>query len=86
MACIFALQKGLFADGRLVPRGVGNSTFREFGMTIGLPEKTVVRELDRFTADYPEVESMVKESFLSEKSKDEYYSHYHTRLVSFLRD
>lgn len=82
---IFALQKGLFADGRSFTLGIGNKDFREFGLALGLPEKTVVGELNRFTADYPEIESIIQESFLSEGAKKHYYSHYHTRLVSFLR-
>lgn len=82
---IFALQKGLFSDGRSFPLGLGNKDFFAFGVALGLPEKTVRRELDRFTADYPDIASMVNASFLSEESKQDYYSHYHTRLVSFLR-
>jgi len=82
---IFALQKGLFADGRSFPLGVGNKTFRDFGMALGIPEKTVIRELERYTADYPEIEEMVASSALSESLKQTYYDHYHVRLVSFLR-
>lgn len=82
---IFALQKGLFADGRSFPLGVGNKTFRDFGMALGIPEKTVIRELERFTADYPEIEEMVASSSLSESLKQTYYDHYHVRLFSFLR-
>lgn len=82
---IFALQKGLFADGRTFPLGIGNKDFHAFGIALGIPEKIVTKELERFTADYPEIESMVNASFLSEESKQNFYSHYHTRLVSFLR-
>lgn len=82
---IFALQKGLFADGRSFPLGIGNKDFRDFGLALGLPEKTVRAELDRFTADYPAIGTMVGGSFLSDGSKQAYYNHYHTRLVSFLR-
>lgn len=82
---IFALQKGLFSDGRSFPLGVGNKNFMDFGIALGIQEKTVRHELGRFTSDYPEIETMVRGSFLSEKSKSEYYSQYHTRLVSFLR-
>ena len=82
---IFALQKGLFADGRTYPLGIGNKDFREFGLCLGLPEKVVARELARFCADYPSIEKMVRESSLSDKVKRDYYEHYHTRLVSFLR-
>lgn len=82
---IFALQKGLFADGRQFPLGIGNKDFHSFGILLGIPEKTVTRELERFTADYPEIARMVNASFLSEESKQNYYSNYRTRLVSFLR-
>lgn len=82
---IFALQKGLFADGRTFPLGIGNKDFREFGLALGLPDAVVRKELSRFTADYPEIERVVQESFLSDRAKSDYYEHYHTRLVSFLR-
>ena len=82
---IFALQKGLFADGRTFPLGIGNKDCHEFGITLGIHEKTVTRELERISADYPEIAHMVNASFLSEESKKNFFSHYHTRLVSFLR-
>lgn len=82
---IFALQKGLFSDGRSFPLGIGNKDFRAFGIALGIPEKTVAKELERFTADYPDIARMVNASFLSEESRQNFYSHYHTRLVSFLR-
>ena len=82
---IFALQKGLFTDGRSFPLGIGNKDFRAFGIALGIPEKTVAKELERFTADYPDIARMVNASFLSEESRQNFYSHYHPRLVSFLR-
>ena len=82
---VFALQKGLFADGRSFPMGISGKTFVDFGLALGIPEKTVQRELSRFTADYPAIQTMVENSFLSEPSKHLYYSTYHTRLISFLR-
>jgi len=82
---IFALQKGLFADSRTFPLGIGRKDFADFGLCLGIPEKVVCRELDRFSADYAEVEEMVRCSFLSDEAKALYYEHYHTRLVSFLR-
>lgn len=82
---IFALQKGLFSDGLPFPLGVGHKTFEEFGLALGLPPAIVRKELDRFCADYPEVEAMVSASALSNAVKPLYYEHYHTRLVSFLR-
>lgn len=71
-------------DGQF-PLGIGNKDFHSFGILLGIPEKTVTRELERFTADYPEIARMVNASFLSEESKQNYYSNYRTRLVSFLR-
>ena len=82
---IFGLQKGLFADGRVFSLGIGYKDFKEFGLSLGLSEKVVLRELDRFSADYLMVEQMVQESFLSEASKARYYEHYYIRLNSFLR-
>ena len=82
---IFALRKGLFADGRTFPSGIGNKDFHEFGLRLGLPEKVVAKELDRFCDDYPAIESMVQASTLSGKVKRDYYEHYHIRLVAFLR-
>ena len=82
---IFALQKGLFSDGRSFPLGLDNKVFQDFGLALGIPERIVKRELDRFCADYPEVETLVRESYLSDAMKRTYYDHYHTRLVSFLR-
>jgi len=82
---IFALQKGLFSDGRSFPLGIGHKEFLDFGLSLGIPDILVRRELDRFCADYPEIEKMVLGSELSEGTKTLYYEHYHTRLVSFLR-
>lgn len=82
---IFSMQKGLFADARQFPLGIGNKEFREFGISLGLPEKVVRKELDRFCADYPEIETLVTDSFLSKTSKADYYLHYQMRLKSFLR-
>lgn len=82
---IFALKKGLFSDGRTFPLGIGKQDFYEFGITLGIAEKTVNKELDRYMADYPAIESMVQSSFLSDTAKESYYQHYRTRLISFLR-
>lgn len=83
---IFALRKGLFTDGRSFPRGIGNNDFREFGLAIGLLSRVVDGELERFCSDYPEIQTMVNSSSLSEESKGLYYGQYLTRLNSFLRD
>ena len=82
---IFGLKKGLFSDGRTFPLELDHKAFSEFGLHLGLPEKVVKTELERFCADYPEIEDMVNRSFLSENVKEDYYKYYHYRLVSFLR-
>lgn len=82
---IFALRKGLFADGRQFSLGIGRREFREFGLALGLPEKVVDKELDRFCADYPEIETLILDSFLSDQSKSDYLLHYKMRLNSYLR-
>lgn len=82
---IFALRKGLFSDGRQFPWGISHREFREFGVALGLPEKVVDKELDRFCADYPEIETLIQDSFLSANSKSDYLQHYKMRLNSYLR-
>lgn len=82
---IFALRKGLFADGRHLPFGPDRQVFFEFGKTLGLPEKVVRRELDRFSAEYPSVRSLVDASALPDGLKEIYYCHYRMRLDSYLR-
>lgn len=82
---IFALRKGLFADRRPLPLGPSGRTFLDFGLAIGLPEKVVSRELDRYCADYPAIREMIDASALPDSLKELYYTHYHYRLVSYLR-
>lgn len=82
---IFALQKGLFADARSFPLGIRNSDFLEFGLCLGLQKNIVRKELDRFCADYPLIETMIQESYMSDTTKQRYYEHYRMRLTSFLR-
>ena len=82
---IFALRKGLFADGRQIPLGLRGVHFLEFAGRIGIPERIASRELARFCADYPEVEKMVAESFLPEPLQEIYLTSYKIRLNSFLR-
>ena len=82
---IFALRKGLFKDGRAFPLGIGGKDFMEFARVLGIPEKIAHREMNRFCADYPEIETMIKESLLPEPLKKPYFQSYYTRLVSFLR-
>ena len=71
----FALNKGLFKTDRpeFFKGGKANGTsFREFGLLIGLPEKVIDKELAAFTAKYPLIDELIDNSFLSEKVKRQY--------------
>lgn len=85
---IFALRKGLFKgeDPINYPTGIitGN-TFIEFGKRIGLPEKTVKKEVDRFCDSYDKAETLISNSFLSDELKTKYRIMYHTRRDSYLK-
>jgi len=85
---IFALRKGLFKGGDQTncPMGIitGN-TFVEFGKKIGLPEKIVKKEVERFCATYDKAETLISNSFLSEELKNQYTLMYHTRRDSYLK-
>jgi serine/threonine-protein kinase HipA len=85
---VFALRKGLFKEGEQVngPKGViTNNTFIEFGKRIGLPEKTLRKEMDRFCASYDKAETLISNSFLSDELKTQYRVMYHTRRDSYLK-
>ena len=82
---IFALRKGLFADGRRLPLGPDRQVFLDFGKALGLSEKVIRRELDRYSADYPAIRALVDASGLPDGLKETYYLHYRMRLVSYLR-
>ena len=75
---IFALKKGLFKEGmpNLWIKPIDRQTFLEFGLRIGLPEKTVRRELDRFAAEYGEMNSIIAGSSLSDSLKESYLNSY----------
>ncbi|MDR2969264.1 MAG: HipA domain-containing protein [Tannerellaceae bacterium] len=81
----FALAKGLFREPspELLKFGTkaNGASFAAFGHRIGLSEQTVARELARFTADSPAsaLESLIARSFLSDKTKKTYLTHYRER-------
>ena len=81
---IFALKKGLY-PGWNRELGVSGSDFQVFGERIGLDNKIVKSEIDRFCADYPETERLIDNSFLSDKLKEDYRMIFHTRINSFLK-
>jgi serine/threonine-protein kinase HipA len=85
---IFALSKGLFKEGdkKVCPMGIytGN-TFLEFGKRLGLPERIVKREIEKFSASYIKAEELISNSYLSDELKDMYKAMYHTRRDSYLK-
>ena len=79
---VFALKKGLLKEGmpeRLDTSGVDGSLFGEFGKRIGLPDKLIRSELDRFCADYPEAERLIEESVLPKHLQENYLTTYNYR-------
>lgn len=78
---IFALEKGLFREGMQFTdtRQISSEDFRELGRRIGLPEKLIVREINRFAAPSEKADALIGRSFLSEELKRTYLSGYHYR-------
>lgn len=78
---IFALDKGLFREG--MPKGdthqIGRKDFEEFGRRIGLADRLIKREVDRFGAEYSEVEALILSSLLREPTKRIYFETYKYR-------
>lgn len=81
---IFALKKGLY-PGWNPEFGVSGKDFLTFGKVIGLEESIARTELDRFCADYKEIDRLVYNSFLSDALKEDYLELYHSRLKYCLR-
>jgi len=78
----FALDKGLFKEGGKEYLKRGNAigfSFRKFGLLIGLPEKVVNHEIAVFTANHPLTNTLIANSFLSEKIKRQYLILYQTQ-------
>ena len=71
---IFALDNGLFREGMSFSdtRSINRSDFTEFGRRIGLPDRIVERELNRFAAENVAVEELLSRSFLSADMKAHY--------------
>lgn len=71
---IFALDKGLFREGMTFSdvRTIGRNDFKEFGRRIGLSDRIVERELDRFAAENSVSEALLRRSFLSDGLKAHY--------------
>ena len=71
---IFALDKGLFREGMSFSdtRTIHRADFEEFGKRIGLSEKLIKRELDRFASKHPLIDKLINRSFLSDDLKRQY--------------
>lgn len=71
---VFALDKGLFKEGMKLSdtRTVGRSDFLEFGKRLGLNERVVKNELDRFSDDNSELTRLISRSYLSDSLKESY--------------
>lgn len=82
---IFALQRGLFSKHSDNPVAITGKVFADFGTRIGLTEKTVKKELDRFCSEYSDIDKLIESSFLPDKLKKIYRLIYRTRLCSYLQ-
>jgi serine/threonine-protein kinase HipA len=81
----FALNKGLFADGRksILHNKTGHPSkadFILFAKTIGIIPKRIEKLIQPFLQKQPAVEQLIKNSFLNEASKKGYLIMYNTRL------
>lgn len=83
---IFALDKGFFKEGMYLSdtRTIGRKDFEEFGRRIGLPQRAISRELNRFSTVQPLAQELISRSFLSDKLKKEYYQSYNYRRSTLL--
>lgn len=81
---IFALDKGLY-PGWNKELGVSGADFLHLGKMMGLEEKIIRREIDRFCSDYPLTDILINNSFLSESLKETYRMIYRVRINSFLK-
>lgn len=78
---IFALSRGLFSgtDQHKELNMTTGGTFLAFGKTIGLPARLAKKEWTRFCKEYPLIEQLVENSFLSEELKRTYLDKYNFR-------
>lgn len=87
MPRIFALDNGLFKEGMQFSdtKSIRRRDFEEFGRRIGLPDRLVNRELDRFSTPFPLIKELIDHSFLSGKSKEVYWksTDYRRKILTF---
>ena len=80
---IFALSKNLY-PGMIIDdtHSVTGESFMEFGRQLGLPEKLLMKELDDFRAEKPQVKEMLKTCGLTEDLAKWYFLGYDYRRVT----
>lgn len=73
-ARIFALDKGLFKEGmdNCDTQTLSRTDFEEFGRRIGLTDRIIKREIDRFCDEYAMLDTLIDNSFLSDALKQSY--------------
>ena len=80
---IFALSKNLYPGMVLDDiHSVTGESFMEFGRQLGLPEKLIVKELDGFRAEKPQVKEMLNTCGLPEQLARSYYLGYKYRQAT----
>lgn len=79
----FALKKGLFKKHNpavlKMKTKVNGATFKAFGLKIGIPERVVNRELDSFTENNSNIEKLIVQSLLGDKTKRAYLMQYQNK-------
>lgn len=81
---IFALSKGLY-NGWNPNHYITGIDFLILAQRIGISEAVAEKKLEKFSRTYPLTDKLVKNSFLSEKIKEDYLRFYKTRINSFLK-
>ena len=69
---IYGMQAYKLAMKNTNYNNTGRTDFEEFGKRIGLPEKVIKREIDRFTKENPLIDKLINHSFLSDNLKKQY--------------
>ena len=83
----FALDNELFKEWHWSDCRINNTDhhpcqkdFIDFGKTIGINEKIIIKILEPFLTKQKKVEVLTKNSFLDEDTKSQYLTHYNDRL------
>lgn len=78
---IFALDKGLFREGMKLTdtRWITKKDFEEFGKRLGLPDRVIKQDIEKFLEKYSLADTLINNSFLSEELKQKYRDGYNFR-------